>query len=283
MNPSPAPKPAAHRSALAFALVAGACAALLPACHGERSNDPPRQFLPDMDDSPKFKPQMQTEFFSDGRAMRGQVPGTVAFGFDTDAADDERGHFLRADAVYYNGYEKTDDHGEPIFADTIPAGIQVTKDFILRGQQRFNIYCSACHGYLGDGKGMVGKQWSAPVPSYHDAKYLNKAQKEGKDGFIFYTIMHGVAPGTPGEPTKMPSYADKVNEHDAWAIVAYVRTLQSVWVTDLSKLPADKRQQMDPSRPPAPPPEKPAAPAPGAPATPGAPPSPAPAATGGHQ
>jgi mono/diheme cytochrome c family protein len=261
----------AHLRALALATALAAAAAALPACHGERSDDPPRQFLPDMDDSPKFKPQTQTEFFSDGRAMRGWVPGTVAFGYDTDAQGESRARFLKDDDAFHRGYDKVDEKGEPVFADSIP--VPVTRELILRGQQRFNIYCSVCHGYLGDGQGNVGKMWASPVANFHDAKYLNRAQKEGKDGFVFYTIRNGVPAANPDEPTKMPSYADKVTEQDAWAIVAYVRTLQAVWVTDLSKLPADKLQQMNPSRPPAPPPEKPSA----APvASPGSPPVPAP-------
>jgi mono/diheme cytochrome c family protein len=287
------PKPdhsAAHRPATllaALALGAGACA--IGACHGERSNDPPRQFLPDMDDSPKFKPQTETEFFADGRAMRQWVPGTIAFGEDTSAQGEGRERFLREDGAFYRGYEKLDDKGEPVFLDTMPGGIAVTKEYILHGRERFNIYCSACHGYLGDGQGTVGRQWASPVANFHDPKYLDRALKTGKDGYIFHTILNGVPAAVPGEASKMPAYAGKVSEADAWAIVAYVRTLQAVWVTDLATIPADKRQQMDPTRPPAPPPEPPSAapgtqhPVLGTPGTPSTPSVPAPAAPGGSK
>ena len=106
---------------------------------------------------------------------------------------------------------------------------------INRGQERFNIYCSVCHGFKGEGGdpknlkgGVVGQRWLSPVPSYHDPKYSDSKVKTGQDGYIFSVIRNGV-PDTEGKPLKMPSYADKVGELDAWAIVAYVRVLQRSW------------------------------------------------------
>src|SRR5687768_11368078 len=66
------------RAAAALALIAAGAA--LPACRGDRKAKPPRQFLPDMDDQYKWKPQQESEFFADGRTMRQPVAGTVAFG-----------------------------------------------------------------------------------------------------------------------------------------------------------------------------------------------------------
>lgn len=238
---------------LAIAGAALSIAAGLAACRGERSEDNPRQFLPDMDDSPKFKPQTETEFFADGRSMRAPVKGTIAFGPSHHADSLWRRLEAERPAEVASGIDpagKPDKEGNPAYVQFIPAAavdefIAVEADRtgqpaiekrdeafraqITRGQERFNIYCSVCHGYLGDGKGAVGLRWGYPVPSLHDPKYADRAQKTGKDGYIFHTIREGVPDTDPAKPTKMPSYRDKISESDAWAIVAYVRVLQATW------------------------------------------------------
>lgn len=241
---------AAATAALAIGALAG--------CQGERSDAPPRQFLPDMDDSPKFKPQTQTEFFADGRAMREPVKGTVAFGNSSREDDPSRAGYLRASSEVYEGIDpkgKSLAENEPAYLRSMPASVleayqadraahgQTFADssaamqaFILRGQERFDIFCAACHGYHGEGGdptnftgGVVGRRWRYPVPSYHDPKYRNRDLKTGQDGYLFHVIRYGVPDPDPAKPPKMPAYADKVNELDAWAIVAYVRTLQAAW------------------------------------------------------
>src|SRR6185503_827376 len=77
----------------------------LAGCRGERSEKPPRQFLPDMDDSPKMKAQVKTEFFPDHRSMRPKVPGTVAFGTSEHADDPGRAEFVKDDEAFYYGTE----------------------------------------------------------------------------------------------------------------------------------------------------------------------------------
>lgn len=245
------------------ALMCGAAmlAASAGGCRGERTDAPPRQLLPDMDDSPKNKPQSQTEFFADGRSMRPRVKGTVAFGETTDPEAVDRVWRLADDPAMFEGVDVSVDpaknNNELGYVATIPARVldlviaeqgerQVTMDragamdwMVKRGHERFNIYCSACHGYNGEGGGtmsdgqgyggLVGRRWSAPVPNFHDAKYLDRAQKTGKDGYVFNVIRHGVPAANPGDPPKMPSYADKVNTRDSWAIVAYLRVLQASW------------------------------------------------------
>jgi mono/diheme cytochrome c family protein len=104
----------------------------------------------------------------------------------------------------------------------------------VRGQERFNIYCSACHGYEGEGSdvtaltgGLVGRRWNYNVPSLHDPKYKDASVRTGLDGYLFHTIRHGVPEIDPAKPPKMPGYADKISVADSWAVVAYVRALQS--------------------------------------------------------
>jgi len=250
--------------AAAGAALALACVAGLSACRGERSDSPPRQFIPDMDDTPKFRNQSQTTFFADGRSMRPRVAGAVAFGDEMNADAANRADFLREDPLVFEGFDPAKPRPDPELPDpayetNIPeAAIEhwitlanargntyTTTDaagrtraiiaMTSRGQERFNIYCSACHGYEGEGGdpagfrgGLVGRRWATPVPSFHDAKYKDRAVKTGKDGYIFHTIRHGVPAADPTKDApKMPSYADKVNVADSWAIVAYVRALQA--------------------------------------------------------
>lgn len=291
-------------------------------CRGERDDAPPHQFFPDMDDAPKWKPQVQTQFFPDGRSMRQQVEGTVAFsrwGYNTGAllgdpgAPDQpadrdemakvqggildRADLLQEDDAFYRGVTGTMPDGKPIFVKTIP--IPVTPELIARGQERFNIYCSVCHGYNGNGNGMVGQRWTGnTVANFHDPKYTNPSEPDhkGDDGFFFFTAMNGV-PGPEGYITpsdseelkaqklinnKMPPYRHALTERDAWAIVSYIRVLQQS--VPLDQVPdAAAKQKLEAERA-ALPPEAPsgatgasgAPPATGAPAPSGAPASTAP-------
>lgn len=287
----------------------------LVGCRGERSDARPRQFLPDMDDSPKFRPQRGTEFFADSRAMRPRVDQTVAFGKTSNADGEGRERYLKADEQFYFGTDGKEANGEPKFLNTIPfASIpgwpsdpkqqeEKLQSMIARGQQRFDIYCSACHGRKGDGKGEAGVRWSSAVANFHDDKFKDRKERTGKDGYIFYAARNGVwdrngvrildgkyrvAPDETGPADKqaMPPYANSVNEADAWAIVAYVRVLQATRTMNFSEVPPAELDRLRLKTPPPPPPPAPATPA-GTPATPApsdqkpATPAPAGGASGG--
>lgn len=230
--------------------VVAALGAGLSGCRGDRTDDPPRQFLPDMDDSPKWEPQGASPFFLDsedisdeaghvpgahfGRMMRPSPEGAVPFGslpvaaaedqFDPAFRDDlnrEREGYLRGDDAFYYG---VDEDGSPV--DTIP--MEVTRTLLERGEERFDIYCSVCHGYQGDGRGMVGRRWSIPVPNYHDPKYSDPAQRTGKDGYLFHVARYGLK--NPDGSIRMPGYGHALDAPDAWAVVAYIRALQAAGV-----------------------------------------------------
>lgn len=282
----------AHLRPAAYAtLLLAAAAAALPGCRGERSDEPPRQFLPDMDDQQKFKPQSETMFFADGRSMRPAVNGTVAFGRSANPAAPGRDLLLEADRGFATGTS-----GDGKYLDYIPESAiarfgDVQKDkqaaltaMMLRGQERFNIYCAACHGYTGEGAvpitqdnpsgagGMVGRRWASAPPSYHDPKYSDRAVDTGRDGYLFHVVREGVYDvdaTTKERKYRMPAYGHAVNPTDAWAIVSYMRAIQASWTTDVAAIPTDKRAILDRKpRPPAPPAPAPAAtPAAGAPAT----------------
>jgi mono/diheme cytochrome c family protein len=203
----------------------------LPGCRGERSDKPPHQFFPDLDDAPKWKPQTASEFFADGRTMRRPVEGTVAYGrFDFDYAEAswtepfkaERDDFLKDGDAYYRGEESP---GK--YIRTIP--IAVTPELLARGAERFNIYCAVCHGYNGSGNGMVGQRWTGlTVANFHDPKYTDPSEPDQKsaDGFIFHTAMEGVPNPADIKSPKMPGYRHALSERDVWAIVAHIRALQ---------------------------------------------------------
>jgi mono/diheme cytochrome c family protein len=179
----------------------------------------------DMDMQPKYKAQAPNPIFADGRAMRPFVAGTVPAG---DAGLD--GH-LREGSI----------DGE--WADTLPPGLTATEAFLIRGQERFNIYCALCHGYAGYGDGMVnqramalmnhaegpvqGTTWVA-AKSVHDETV--RVQPIGQ---IYHTITHGIR--------NMAGYASQITVEDRWAIAAYVKALQISQNASLNDVPPERR------------------------------------------
>jgi len=156
--------------------------------------------LPDMTKQPKFRPQRVNPVFADERADRRPVEGTVAVG---DA---------RTDDAFYRGRE----NGAWITA--LP--IDVTDAVMRRGRERFNIYCSPCHGMTGDGDGMVSRRAEAlQEGTWVPPSSLNDDRVRGLPaGQLFNTITNGVR--------TMPPYGAQIPEEDRWAIVAYIRALQ---------------------------------------------------------
>jgi mono/diheme cytochrome c family protein len=253
---------ATWQRALPLAMLSAAALSVLPSCRGDREDKPPHQFFPDLVDAPKWKPQTQTEFYADGRSMRQPVEGAVAYGrwdFDIDHAGEwaapfkaERDNLLKEDDAFYRG---VDDKGRYLTAIPIP----VTHELIARGQERFNIYCSACHGYNGSGNGMVGQRWTGlTVANFHDPKYSDPREpdQKGSDGFFFHTALDGVIDAASGLQ-KMPPYRHALTERDAWGIVSYIRVLQqSVSLGNVPDAAArqrlqDEQSKLPPEAPPA--------------------------------
>lgn len=245
---------------LAIALAA----VVLCGCRGERTNKPPRQFFPDLDNQPKYKAQEQSEFFEDGRAMREPVAGTVPFGAKGFAVSFEgidfarRWEYLKDDRRVFEGKEQVlDADNKPVreadgtirerYVDNIP--MEITPELLALGEKKYNIYCIVCHSETGDGKGTVGNRWSYPLPSFHAEQYRYGGEK-GQDGYLFHTIRYGVP--NVGEavpyPLKMPAYASKVSEKEAWAIVAHIRALQRSRATPIDAIPERERMELERSR-----------------------------------
>ena len=238
----------ARVSAVGLSLIA---ASGMSACRGDRTDKPPRQFFPDMDDQPRIDPQSEAQFFLDNRSVRQPADGSVAFGYTAAVVDAEwneqnlaaRSKLLKEDDAVYLGLNPDGTH-----LARIP--MPVTEDMLERGAERFGIFCAVCHGYNAEGAtptsgGMAGRKWAAPVPGLYAEQYQPGGEK-GLDGYIFSVIRNGVW-GVDGA-NRMPGYAHSVDEYDAWAIVAHLRTLQAAERGSLEQLDEPTRQRLESSR-----------------------------------
>jgi mono/diheme cytochrome c family protein len=166
----------------------------------------------DMQDQPKYIPLRPSDFFLDGRSARPLSEGTIA-----------RGH-LNDDPAFFTGKG-------PDGKDVTYFPIAVTKDVLLRGQQRFNVYCSPCHDRTGSGNGMIVRRGYRRPPSYHDQRLIDQP-----DGHFFDVMTNGFG--------AMPDYAAQIQPQDRWAIVAYIRALQLSQQATINDVPADARGQL---------------------------------------
>ena len=165
----------------------------------------------DMHDQPKYIPLRESTFFGDSRSARPIVAGTVA-----------RGH-LREDVLLYTG--KVNGADATMFPFAIDGRV------MTRGQERFNIYCSPCHGRLGDGNGMIPARGYRRPPSFH-----TDALRTAKTGHFFDVMTNGFG--------AMPTYAPQVPVQDRWAIVAYIRALQLAHNATVNELTPEERGKL---------------------------------------
>ena len=165
----------------------------------------------DMHDQPKYIPLREATFFGDARSARALVAGTVA-----------RGQ-LHEDALLHTGKVNG--------TDTTVFPFRIDSRAMARGQERFDIYCSPCHGRTGSGDGMVVRRGYRRPPSLHDDRLRNTPV-----GHFFDVISNGFG--------AMPDYAAQINVEDRWAIVAYIRALQLSEHATVADVPADQRERM---------------------------------------
>jgi mono/diheme cytochrome c family protein len=166
----------------------------------------------DMHDAPSYDPLQATNFFANGAASRPLVANTVA-----------RGQ-LRADEHLYTGKV----NGQVATEFPMP----VTKAVLDRGQERFNVYCSPCHGRTGEGNGMIVQRGFRQPPSYHDERLRNAPV-----GYFFDVMTNGFG--------AMQDYSAQVTVPDRWAIAAYIRVLQLSRSATVNDVPADRRGDLD--------------------------------------
>jgi mono/diheme cytochrome c family protein len=170
-----------------------------------------------MQDQPKIKPYRGTSFFGDGLASRPPVQGTIPRGY------------LRSDRAFFTG--KKDQTSASGAAAAPPASPQatpganaypddvdefpfpITQETVQRGRERYEIFCSVCHGLTGHGDGMIVRRGFRRAASFHDDRL-----RQAPVGHFFDAITNGWG--------AMPPYAAQVPVQDRWAIIAYVRALQ---------------------------------------------------------
>jgi mono/diheme cytochrome c family protein len=250
-----------HTHTMLAALMGLAALAGLGGCRGQREDAPPRQFFPDLDDQPKWKPQTGSEFFADGRTMRQPVANTIAFGRSATVSDaawakglaSDRAKWVERNEAVQDGTAGFDKSGNPVYVKSIPASIEVTEAMLRDGQRLYGIYCSACHGHAGDGgrQALVGKQYSPEPPSFGDPTFADPKNVRALDGWLFHTIRRG-KPKTDGSGGfTMPPYGHALDARESWAVVAYVRALQESRRGTIDDVPAELRDGLMRRRPPA--------------------------------
>ena len=180
---------------------------------GDMTRRPPIELFPDMDRQPKLRPQAANSFFKDGFSSQQPIAGTIARG-----------------SSYQDSPENTGKNpGTTNFVATIP--VPVTSQLLARGQERYNISCSPCHGAQGDGKGITTKFGMAVIADLHDGATRKVPQQA--DGELFNTISNGKG--------LKQGYAANVTIQDRWAIIAYVRALQRSHLGSMDDVPAAER------------------------------------------
>ncbi len=165
---------------------------------------------------PRYNPEGPSTFFSDGRSVRDPVPGTVA-----------RGQLRIDDHLYAGNVDGKD-------AEQFPFPIKAAD--MARGQQRYNIYCSPCHDYLGTGNGMIVQRGFPQPPSFHIDRL-----RQAPAGHFFSVMTNGYG--------AMYSYASRVSPEDRWRIAAYIKALQFSQGAPVADLPTETKSKLQEQKP----------------------------------
>jgi mono/diheme cytochrome c family protein len=160
----------------------------------------------DMANQPRQNPLSPASFFQDDRSERPIIDNTVVRG-----ATEEDALFVPKDS------------------NTFP--LPLTQELLARGQDRYNIFCSPCHGLQGDGQGMVTMRGMKHPPTYHQDRLRNEP-----NGYFFDVITYGFG--------AMNGYSAQLEPRDRWAIVAYVRALQLSRDAHVGELPTNLREKL---------------------------------------
>jgi len=163
----------------------------------------------DMANQPKNRPESPSDFFADGRSVRPVLENTVARG-----------------AISNDVYNVPKD-----FAGFPPA-VKVDGKLLERGEDRYKIFCTPCHGLQGNGEGMIAVRGMKHPPSYHIDRL-----RQAPNGYFYDVMSNGFG--------AMYSYSERITPADRWAIIAYIRALQLSRNAKVADLPAEVRQELD--------------------------------------
>jgi len=165
----------------------------------------------DMQVQPKYVSLSPSSFSVDGRSARPIPAHTIA-----------RGHLNDNDAFHTGAVNG-------VFLDTIPMAI--TRATLERGQQRFDIFCTPCHGPLGDGDGMVARRGFKVPANFHTDRL-----RHAPPGYLFQVISNGYG--------AMPDYGTQIHVADRWSIIAYLRALQLSQDATVADVPSQNRKKL---------------------------------------
>src|SRR5436189_3439393 len=208
---------------------------------GQKSTGSPLEIFPDMVRQMKVRAQAPLNFFSDGRGPRPPVTGTLPIGYEM-----PKPKTIATPAAAATTVEALQTHPRVGFSvgtdyyDTGKMGnnwgtgipLEVTRELMLRGQQRFNITCAMCHGATAAGNGITKQYGLATVVTLQDDRIRKMA-----DGEIFNTITNG--------KNTMMAYGPNIIVADRWAIIAYLRALQRSQNAAIADVPEDHRGDLE--------------------------------------
>jgi mono/diheme cytochrome c family protein len=161
----------------------------------------------DMANQPRQNPLSPSDFFADGRSARPEIENTVARGS------------VANDALFV-----------PKDSNAFP--LPITQELLERGQDRYVIFCSPCHGLQGDGQGMVTMRGMKHPPSYHQERLRNEP-----NGYLYDVSTNGFG--------AMYGYSAQISPRDRWAIIAYVHALQLSRNAKVADLPGNLREKLN--------------------------------------
>ena len=162
----------------------------------------------DMGNQPKNKPLSPSDFFADGRSVRTPVENTVS----RSSLDNDQLIVTKESTMF---------------------PVPINEALLERGQERYRIFCSPCHGIQGDGNGMIVMRGMKRPPTYHQDRL-----RQAPNGYFYDVITNGFG--------QMYNYAAQVPPRDRWAIVAYVRALQLSRNARVADLPHEVREKLNP-------------------------------------
>ena len=163
----------------------------------------------DMANQPKNRPESPSDFFADGRSVRPLIENTVA-----------------------RGSIENDVYNVPKDFAGFPPAVKVNEKLLQRGEDRYKIFCTPCHGLQGNGEGMIAARGMKHPPSYHIDRL-----RQVPNGYFYDVMTNGFG--------AMYSYSERITPADRWAIIAYIRALQLSRNAKAADLPADLRQKLD--------------------------------------
>ena len=186
-------------ASLTRGFLVAACGLFLAGCNEELLRQ-------DMANQPKNKPLSESDFFADGRSERPLIENTVA-----------RGSIANDELVV------------PKDSNAFP--LPINQKLLERGEDRYKIFCTPCHGLQGDGNGMIVERGMKRPPSYHIDRL-----RQSPNGYYYDVITNGFG--------SMYSYSAQIPPKDRWAIIAYLRALQLSRNAKASELPESLRAKI---------------------------------------